>query len=324
MLSLIGPHPSRTQPFPTAFLGLSLLLIALSSLAEEALDEGQRQGEIRACLVCHGMETIAYRDPETAEILDLFIDRERYAQSNHAALACTGCHKPSYRQYPHRHGSADEGLHCGGCHDDDPKFERYRFEAIKTEFERSVHVRGNADGGAAGQSPRKALTCFSCHNAHVFRVTQPAGDLAAIVAGHNRVCTTCHAKLQSALSDSHAWLPHREAHWRSVRCLDCHTPLTDIPSHEILPAGQGVRSCDDCHSRESTLLNQLYSYRAEQAIARQGLISMAVFYQAYVVGMSRNPWIDRLALGLAGLMLVGLAAHGVGRYLAYRAKRNQS
>ena len=133
---------------------------------------------------------------------------------------------------------------------------------------------------------------------------------------------SCHGELQDPVTAGHSWLPNRGTHWKAVRCLDCHTPISDLPSHEILPAGQGVRSCDDCHSKGSTLLNQLYAYRSEQAMAQKGLISTAVFNQAYVVGMSRSPVIDSAALGLLGLTLAGLTAHGVGRYRAYRKYRS--
>ncbi len=289
-------------------------------LAADAVDRARKDAERKACLVCHRMETIAYRDPETGEIRDLHIDLERYARSNHADLGCTDCHERDYRRYPHAHGSADEGLRCVGCHDDDPKYQPYRFQKIEAELERSVHVGEDPDQ-PTGATPRRKLTCFSCHDPHVFRATERGDDIAGIVQGHNRVCIACHTGLRDPVTAGHLWLPNRETHWRAVRCLDCHTPVSDLPSHEVLPAGQGVRTCDACHSKDSRLLGQLYAYRSEQSLAEKGLISMAVFNRAYVVGMSRNDTLDRVALGLIGLTLIGLAAHAVGRYRAYRTYR---
>lgn len=300
-----------------AVLGSLVLFDGVPVFAAESMDQAQIESERRACLVCHRMETIAYRDPETAEIRDLHIDLDRYTRSNHADLACTRCHEKDYRRYPHAHGSADEALRCVGCHEDHPKYEPYRFKEVQAQFDRSVHVRENPDGTETPKE-RKKLTCFACHDPHVFEATQRGDDIFRIVRQHNRVCMSCHAALHDPATAGHVWLPNREAHWTAVRCLDCHTPISDHPSHEILPAGQGVRGCDDCHSKASTLLNQLYAYRSEQSVAQKGLISTAVFNQAYVVGMSRSPVIDWLALGLIGLTLAGLTAHGVGRYRAYR------
>ena len=302
------------------FLGL-LCLAAVAGSAAEPPEALQKALEQQACLRCHQMPTIAYRDPASGEIRDLHIDRDRFARSNHADLACTHCHEKDYRRYPHAHGSADENLHCVGCHDDDPKFDHYHFKDIEAQFERSVHARENPDGQSRG---RRTLTCFSCHDPHVFRATQPGEDLTLIVEGHNRVCLACHVELRDPATPNHVWLPNREDHWRAVRCLDCHAPVADFPSHEVLPAGQGVRTCVDCHAKGATLLNQLYAYQSGQEMTQQGLISTAVFNRAYVVGMSRNRWVDRLALGLIGLTLLGLTAHGVGRYRAYRRTRRQA
>lgn len=323
MRSIIPLRPVFLCRFAlSALLGVPGLFRLAPAGAAEPLDAVQKQAEQQACLVCHRMETIAYRDPGTGEIRDLTIDRDRFARSNHADLACTRCHERSFRRYPHPHSSADEDLHCIGCHDDDPKFERYRFKAIEAEFDRSVHRRENPNG----QERRKhqKLTCFSCHDAHAFRVTRPGEDPARIVQDQNRVCMSCHVEFRDPAAAGHLWLPNRQAHWQAVRCLDCHTPVSEVQSHDIRPAGQGVRTCVDCHSTGSTLLNQLYAYRSEQALASEGLISTAVFNRAYVVGMSRNPIIDRLALALIGLTLLGLTAHGLGRYRAWRATRKQA
>jgi hypothetical protein len=301
-------------------LGAVATLAAAQAWALDNMTPAQVESEGRACLVCHRMETIAYRDPETWLIEDLHIDGERFVRSNHGSLACTRCHATDYRAYPHRHSSSDEKLHCLGCHDDDPKLARFRFREVEAEFERSVHVQASPLPDGSGRKHRQ-LDCFSCHNPHLFRVARPGDSLESIVAEQNGVCISCHQRIADPATAGHLWLPNRALHWKAVRCIDCHTPISDLPSHEVLPADQGVRGCDDCHSKESVLLNQLYSYRAKREVEEQGLLSAALFNRSYVVGMSRSRTLDWAAVALLCLVLLGIAAHAVGRYRAYRSRQ---
>jgi hypothetical protein len=88
-----------------------------------------------------------------------------------------------------------------------------------------------------------------------------------------------------------------------------------------LPAEESAENCVDCHSTNPQLLARLYHFRSEEDIARRGLLAQAVFNEAYVVGMSKSPMLDRISLMIIGLMVLLLTAHGVGRYLAHRANR---
>jgi hypothetical protein len=309
--------------------GLSLLGALLATLPAPgaATPDPAAPPDNRACLRCHAMTTLAYRDPATGAIVDLAVDPRRLAGSVHGTLACSECHDPGYRDYPHPRALAAKLPDCVSCHqqrkydqppDQAAKEERYRFGTIDTEYRQSIHAT-STDPAARG------FSCHSCHDPHGFKVSRPGRPIPEVVRDDNRVCRRCHeAPDRPPLAAHHAWLPQPERHWQEVRCLDCHTPLRadEGPvSHEVRKAAQANRDCLGCHSRESRLLERLYRYRSGEDLATRGWVNLAVFNEAYVVGMSRSDTLDRLGLGVLGLAILGLAGHAFGRYQAYRRTR---
>jgi hypothetical protein len=267
------------------------------------------------CMRCHWMETMAYRDRDTRKIVDLSIDRDVYRHSVHADLACRDCHARGYKHYPHRTSSADEALHCVGCHAERGDDGAPDLTDISLEFQKSVHAI----------EASRPFDCFSCHNPHTFRPVEDGAPVEAVVATTNRLCLDCHTKLDTPVPKGHEWLPKPREHWASVRCIECHTPVEgrDMyqPSHALLGAPESNRNCVECHTQGSELLSQLYNYRAAEQREQEGFFAQALYNDAYIVGMSRSPLIDRIGLALAALMVLGVIAHGFGRYLAYRKQR---
>ncbi|MBK5967872.1 nitrate reductase [Thiorhodovibrio winogradskyi] len=280
----------------------------------------QAAEENRACLRCHGMATLGYRDAETGEIVNLAVDRELFGHSVHGDLACSKCHGGDYQGYPHPPELSAAELNCVACHEDHPEnTDRLDFSLINEEYQASVHAMSD-DPEAQG------FNCHSCHDPHAFRASLLGREIPDIVAYDNQICMSCHDDLRDPLSLSHSWLPNPSKHWESVRCLDCHTPLSESGrpvSHQILSAEQSNVNCVNCHTQGQGLLARLYEYRSQQDIESRGFFAKAVFNDAYVVGMSRNSLIDLLALIIIGLTVLVLAGHGYGRYRAYRALREQ-
>ncbi len=275
----------------------------------------------RACLRCHAMKTLAYRDPLHNKIISLVIDPQRFTQSEHGQLNCSDCHERNYHRYPHSN-RAQPSLQCVKCHEDGTKQaqhqsahqppRQYQFTTIEQEFKRSVHATSD-------DPDAQNFNCHACHNPHEFQRSQIGKPLAQIVKDDNRICLSCHEQRFESLEKTHAWLPRRDKHWQAVRCLECHTPLstTGQPvSHQILAAADSKVNCVNCHSQDAQLLTRLYQYRSQADLARTGLIAKAVFNEAYVVGMSRSPTIDFIGLLLMVLTALGLIAHGWGRYRA--------
>jgi hypothetical protein len=91
----------------------------------------------------------------------------------------------------------------------------------------------------------------------------------------------------------------------------------------VLSAADSNRLCVECHSQGANLLSQLYNYRVRQARERDGFFAQALYNDAYIVGMSRNRLLDWISLAVIGLALLGVAAHGAGRYIAYRKRENR-
>lgn len=283
-------------------LFITLLIVVQSGFANQ---EQNAKTKTAYCLRCHGMETLAYRDTVTGQIVSLYVNPLQYQQSNHKRLECITCHTADYSHYPHPDSVKSENLYCLACHQDDPKFIPYRFDEIEPAFKNSIH---------AIQFPNQ-FTCFSCHNPHQFKVSQVGDDITDIIRSGNEICLNCHTELLNTPKMTHQWLPNPALHWRSVRCVECHTPATKHFSHEILPAEQSANLCVQCHSKEATLLTRLYQYRSQENLQKTGWFNEAIFNRAYIIGMSRHETIDRWSLIILGLTLAGLFVHGLGRFV---------
>ncbi|MBF0627293.1 MAG: cytochrome c3 family protein [Magnetococcales bacterium] len=277
------------------------------------------------CLRCHSMSTLAYRDAKTGGLRDLSIDPKAMALSDHKKLACRDCHAAGFEVYPHFPEARRERLECLGCHEKSKNFPRALFESIERSFQRSIHYQALQD----------SFDCFSCHNPHDFRTLsgQSQEHLTSVVARENRTCRHCHdapeailgqsGRLFSTLEQTHAWLPEATRHWNKVRCVECHTGGESQRSHFILGRDHAVRACESCHSRDSILAAKLYRHRAREERRTAGFVHSVVMNDAYVIGMTRNQWLDWGGIGLVVLTIVGVALHGLARFLVARGDHHE-
>ncbi|WP_295888336.1 cytochrome c3 family protein [uncultured Thiohalocapsa sp.] len=309
-----GAYPDVTPDTADAADG------AAAQVADAGADSasGLTSGDSPECMRCHWMETMAYRDRETREIVNLSIDRDAYEHSVHHELACRDCHDRGYKHYPHRTSSADENLQCVECHEDrqgDEHHQPPKLDAFAIQYQDSVHAKQDEE----------PFSCFSCHNPHRFRPLPNDTPVPQVVAANNNLCLDCHTELRSPVPKGHDWLPRPQQHWAAVRCIDCHTPVEGrdlyAPSHEMLGAEESNQNCVECHSQGGQLLAQLYVHRAEQEREQEGFLAHAIYNDAYIIGMSRSPLIDLIGLAIVGLMVIGIGAHGFGRYLAHKRQQ---
>ena len=304
--------------------------------------------EQKHCLRCHSMQTLGYRDPVTGGYIDLHIPEEGFKGSNHQALSCKDCHKAGFSEYPHPEKAKQESLYCVDCHENNPKFIPENFAEIEKEFKKSVHY----------QRMPEDFNCFSCHNAHFFKASRKASDpsrmpnkelclnchvetdfqvgglqrdLSEMVAYDNHICLDCHAqptrisKLSADapldLLSSHDWLPQTQMHWKKVRCIDCHLSDSDTYMHQILTKEEAVNNCADCHSANSILLTKLYKYKIQESRQKYGFLNSVTLNEAYIIGMTRNIILDQLSFLIMGAMVLGIAAHGTGRWLSNKRRK---
>ena len=293
-----------------------LLMIALTSvlLNAQAVNEDNS-----SCLRCHAMKTLAYQDSTSGGIVSLYVNPARYRHSVHKRLDCTVCHNnKGYIQYPHAESVKTENLSCLNCHQNDKKFESFHFREKEQEFKESIHYK----------KLRDHFDCFSCHNPHDFNTTRGERDVKKIIRLDNQICLNCHrspARISALTKDKlgdlnlvHSWLPNTELHWSSVRCVECHTESGKNLSHIILPAKKAVKNCESCHTKNSILLNQLYTFRVQESRQKRGFLNAIAYNSPYIIGMTRNLFLDRLSIILFIFMIVGLAAHGFGRWIGNR------
>lgn len=318
---------------PVFCAGLILLALGLftPAHAQETLPEkapavlsAEQLAKIEArnaeCLACHSEAGLAHPPKEGLDLPALravLKDPIAFKGSDHQRLACTKCHNEGYEDHPHEPDAREMTSTCTDCHSK-------KANLIETEFEQSVHAANLSD----------TFTCTTCHDPHVMRLAEKLGDPHKIVAQDNRVCLGCHdsddqfaqfapeKKARPLIDDIHAWLPNTRLHWSAVRCVECHTPEVaagQMLSHQILDKEKAEKDCLTCHSANSTLKTRLYRHLVKEEQERLGFANSVILSSSYVLGATRHPVLDTLVLGAFAAMLLGLLAHGLGRFLTRNA-----
>jgi hypothetical protein len=282
------------------------------------------------CIACHTAQAVRFPPRpgmDLEKLADALMDPFLFEESQHQGMACKTCHGQGYVEYPHVPGAQDRILGCDECH------AQLAFR-VQAQFDNSVHARNFKD----------RFTCATCHDPHVDRVARELADPSRILQQDNGKCLECHnsdekfaeyggslseAKARPDIDKIHAFLPNTQRHWQAVRCVECHTPLSTHSklevSHEILDKEKAERNCVTCHSQDTALRVRLYRHVAEDETGRMGFLNSALLGDVYVIGATRNAFLDNLALWLVGLTLGGVLLHGLIRFLAtpFRRRRSQ-
>jgi len=319
---------------------ISFILIVFIAFSQQNATSGKSAKEENAqklkenrdindkCLKCHSQSKYKMHNPNTDKDVfkkmpsDRVINIDMFYNSNHRNFKCTDCHSEDFSKFPH---AADllfeEQNKCMDCHGDDPKYKKYNFEGIQKEFDESVHATRLAD----------QATCWMCHNPHYYKTTAGATqDISAIVRYDNQVCLSCHMnkdrfglltdKTKPNIIEKHDWLPNQELHFRSFRCVECHTKVNDslVVSHNILDKTKALKNCKECHTKNSYLITSLYKYQILENRKRYGFFNPVLLNDLYVIGANRNYYFNIASISLLILVVGGISIHTALRFIIKR------
>lgn len=320
---------------PTILFTIIFLLAALTLEAQENEGVGLNAefyevndyvNENEACLRCHGELKYTIEDEVSGKVLTEqmcdcnAIDREAYYTGVHKAFACGDCHSYGFEEFPHSiEARMEDMLLCMDCHGYDESFAQYHFEDIEVEFTESTHNM-------------EEFTCWKCHDPHSYRAfMRNAEDIKEAVLYDNDMCLSCHSNFDQFMLltdreeinvvESHDWLPNQVAHFRSVRCIECHTEINDsiLIAHKILPKADAVRNCTECHSADSRLMHTLYKFQIKEG-RKVGFANGIILNDAYVIGANQNVFLNVISLLVFGLTFLVIAFHAVLRYIKLKNK----
>lgn len=281
--------------------------------------------ENEACLKCHAESKYVIVDDffgkEFTESMcaDKIVDRDEYYAMVHKSFACLDCHAYEYEEFPHpMEARTEEPYQCIDCHGYDENYAHFNFEEIEVEFNKSVHANANEN-----------FNCWKCHNPHSYKLT--IGDdetsLSDAIAYNNDICLSCHSDFsrfelltnrdEIDILDTHEWLPNQKAHFSSVRCIECHTAISDsiLVAHDVQPKDMAVKKCAECHSKNSILMASLFKYQAKESRTNLGFINGVILNDAYVIGANRNAFLSFVGILLFLLVLGGISIHIIARII---------
>jgi hypothetical protein len=306
-----------------ALLFTSIIFVTFPLQAQDADNSVPISKRNKVCLKCHGQVYFSYfneylaRDVKERMNPYYFVDSSKFMISNHRTFDCTDCHSSEYNTFPHPNQLRFEPLAvCMDCHGGDENFAKFNFEGIDEEYQASIHF----------QKHNEEFNCWMCHNPHSYHISiRNTENLAATIQYDNEICLNCHMDQSrlGLLSDreiynmlnKHEWLPNHLAHFKSVRCIECHAEANanTLVAHKILPKDKAVKKCVECHSQNSILLASLYKYQVQEKREKQGYFNAAILTETYVIGANRNKFLNMASLGIFGLVVIGIMIHAVLR-----------
>ena len=281
--------------------------------------------ENESCFKCHAetkyvlVDEFFGREITNAMCPDKIVDRDDYYSMVHKSFACLDCHAYEYEEFPHPlEARLEEPYQCIDCHGYDENYAHFKFEDIEMEYMESVHA-----------TDVKEFSCWKCHDPHSYKLTvrDDGTSISEAIAYNNDICLSCHSDFsrfelltdrdEINILETHDWLPNQAAHFGSVRCIECHTSISDstLVAHHVQPSELAVKNCADCHSKNSLLMASLYKHEAKESRKKYGFINGIIINDAYVIGANRNTTLSFIGIVLFLLTLGGVAVHIIARII---------
>ncbi len=280
----------------------------------------------RLCLSCHlHITSIDSRYAKSLINYEKSVHGSALLRGNSQSAMCVDCHGTHKLQ---RADHPDSWINqfnvpnvCGRCH-----------ERVTKEYMESIHGKALAKGNA------DAPGCTFCHGEHDIQTvpdiphqvfTQSGMRFNVVVDNKMVYCVACHTDEEmmkkynlATVERAHRWLPRTRAHWDRVRCVDCHSSHEPPHlTHNILPPEQTVKRCEACHSMNSILMNTLYRHEKTLSREKYGFINGTILSDAYVIGTTRNIYLNMASLGIFALTLLGLITHASLRAVSHYKRK---
>ncbi|MCB8998549.1 MAG: cytochrome c3 family protein [Bacteroidales bacterium] len=277
------------------------------------------------CLRCHASgyfvltSEISGKQKKQAMPDNFRIFPEKFYNGVHWQFGCTDCHSSEYHTFPHAAELRfDVPFACIDCHGGDEATAKYHFEEIQVEYEKSVHAK----------LPNDEFNCWKCHDPHSYAPLARRDTLTTdFVVSSNQMCLKCHGNFDvfQLLSEkkeltevvkNHSWLPNQALHFRSVRCLECHSAQNQdiLISHNIMPKDSAVHDCVRCHSGNSLLMGTLYKFRTVESRKSYGFVNAAIIdNNSYVIGANHSRFMNISGIIIIIMTLLAIAIHTIFR-----------
>lgn len=279
------------------------------------------------CFKCHGQKTYEYINENLARKVkalmfsELIIDRDRFYKANHKSFSCTDCHPEGYLTFPHPGElRMEQYFNCIDCHGGDDMFTDFNFDIIEDEYRQSVHYKLEEEG----------FSCWKCHGPHDYKISiRNSINLKETILYDNTICLNCHSDFdrfqllsereEISILKTHDWLPNQASHFRSVRCIECHTEVNNniLVSHLVNHKDKAVKKCNECHSQNSMLMSSLYKFRSKEQ-RKTGFLNGIILNESYVIGANRNQLLNNISFIIFGLLTVVIIIHIVFRIINKR------
>lgn len=313
--------------------GMAAFAASDAPLDSETIDKNRKANQV--CFDCHSAAGIA-KPPKAgldlSKLADSRLEPEVFNKADHGVMDCRQCHSSKHysADYPHGAEGKLETSPCSECH-------AAKVLRLEPQFNASVHAKS--------QGVKEKFTCNTCHNAHVNVLAARLKDPAKIVMQDNHGCLECHNsdsmfakfapasektpgrnKVRPDIDTIHEWLPNARAHWKAVRCVECHTAEVlagKMLSHEVLNKEKAEKKCLSCHSANSSLKVRLYRHLVKDEQQRMGFTNSVILSNSYVIGATRHPLLDSILIGLVILSFAGVLLHGVVRFIAFLRRKGQ-
>ncbi len=271
------------------------------------------------CLDCHLNEKTA-KTKYSKSLIDFDKSVHGMALKNGVAEAptCTDCHGVHNLQRANKPTSIINKYNlsslCGKCH-----------IALTNEYINSVH------GIALKKGNKDAPSCTYCHGEHSIRPVEGLTDRVFLMNKIDKMtveknqmvyCVHCHTDEALAskygmltISKAHEWLPGIARHYETVRCVDCHSSyMPPNLSHNILAPEKTIKKCEECHSKNSILMTKLYKHERKKSQEKFGFINGAILSDAYVIGTTRNVFLESLSIIILSGVIIIVLLHALLRW----------